>query len=81
MTDGSGDATIKLLLVRLETGDEVWSQEVPYHFPDRLIEVTLLFRSLQWSLPVAGWYQLMLLVDGELVTQRKIFVQDKESEP
>jgi hypothetical protein len=79
LTDGLGDATIKLSVSQLDTQEQVLSREMPGHFPDRLAELRIHFRISQASFPSPGWYQVSLLVDGEWVAQRRIRVYLSEN--
>jgi hypothetical protein len=72
LTDGSGDATIKLSVLQLETDEEIYAYQSQVHFPDPLAEVSFHLRLHHCVFPAAGTYQFTLLVDGEWVAQRRI---------
>jgi len=74
LTDGLGDATIKLSVSRLDTQEEVLTRQMAYRFPDRLVEVRVHFRITQAVLPDPGWYQCTLFVDGQWVAHRRVNV-------
>ena len=74
LTDGSGDATIRLSVLQLETDEEVYAYQSQVHFPDPLAEVSFHLRLHHCVFPAAGAYQFTLLVDGEWVAQRRIRV-------
>ena len=78
LTDGLGDATMGLSILRLETDEEIFVYHTPVHFPDKLAEVSFHARLRQCSFPAAGHYLFTLLVDREWVAQRRIQVYTKE---
>jgi hypothetical protein len=78
LTNGSGDATIDLVVTRLDTDEDLYEEGVGVHFPGKLTEVQLLFRIQDWTFPAPGWYQFVLLVDGEWVAQRRLEVSVAE---
>ena len=74
LTDGEGDVTMDMVVYRLDTFEEVYSQSAVVHFPDRLTEVRVLFRFRQLIFPVAGRYQFSLLVRDSDISQRELRV-------
>ena len=78
LTDGVGDATIDLVVTRLDTGEDVYLLRAQSHFPDRLTEVPVLYRVNGCSFPAPGKYQLTLLVDGEWVAQRQMTIMERK---
>jgi len=72
LTDGLGAATIDLVATRLDTGEEIGLRRRTVRFVNRLGELHVVFRINDWSFPVAGSYQITLLVDREWVAQRRI---------
>ncbi len=78
LTDGLGDATIELVITRLDSGDEVFSYRGQLHFPGKLAEVSFHARLRQCSFPAPGQYQFTLLIDGEWIAHRRIQVYSKE---
>jgi hypothetical protein len=78
LTDGVGDATIDLVVTRLDTTEEVYARRQHVRYPNKLIEARVLFRVSECSFPAPGRYQATLLVDGEWVAQRWILVAAKE---
>jgi hypothetical protein len=74
LTDGMGERTVSVLLLRLDTLEDVFAQDQPVVFSDPLQEVRIVFRFAQLTFPVAGRYQFSLLADGELVAQRVVRV-------
>lgn len=82
LTDGLGSGTMAFMGNRLDTGDRFFARQYPIHFPDRGVVVNIHLRIRELLFPVAGWYEFQLLVDGDLVGQRKLKVyQTREANP
>jgi hypothetical protein len=81
LTDGSGTATIDLVLSELDTDQELHAESTQVEFPDKLTEIQLIFQLEGWSFPAPGWYQLVLYVDGEWVAHRRVEVYLSEESP
>ena len=79
LTDGLGDATIDLVMTRLETDQVVLVRRKILHFQNRLAEVRVLYRIGECVFPAPGEYQFTLLVDGQWVAQRNIHVAKREA--
>jgi hypothetical protein len=77
LTDGIGKGKIRLELLRSDTLDELFIQEIPANFADPLQEFRVVFRTVL-SFPREGRYQANLLVDGELIAQRTLQVFRKK---
>jgi Family of unknown function (DUF6941) len=77
LTDGQGHGTIELVISNLESAQEVYVRRMPVHFSDRLTDLRVLFQVNRCSFPAGGWYQLSLLIDGELLGSRKLRVTVK----
>ena len=75
LADGFGPATIHLLGIRLDNGEEIGRKEREVQFADRLQELHVLFRIDHWVFPVAGAYEFSLYVDGECVTRRRVIIR------
>jgi hypothetical protein len=82
LTDAEGSGTLELVGVRLDSGMRFYGQQHPIQFPDRgtVVNVNVRIRNLRF--PAPGWYDLLLLVDGDLVAQRRLRVyrQDQAEE-
>jgi hypothetical protein len=74
LTDTQGDGRLELRGIRLDTGDQVYAQQYPVHFPERATVVNVNIRVRTIRFPVAGVYEFQLLVDGSLVAQRRLRV-------
>jgi hypothetical protein len=78
VSDGLGDGTITLSVVREDTGEEVYLREMEYRFPNRLAEVRVHFRLTSCIFPTSGWYRFTLLIDREWVAHRRLRVYSPE---
>jgi len=78
LTDGAGDATIDLVVARLDTAEDVYKRRQRVRFLNKLMEVVVLFRVRDCSFPAPGRYQATLLVNGEWVAQRRFHIAAKE---
>lgn len=78
LTEGLGMGIIDLVVSSLETNREVHQTRVPIRFPDRLMEIRLLFNVTNCVFPAPGAYQVMLALDGECLALRRIQVVAKE---
>jgi hypothetical protein len=74
LTDAQGNGRLELRAVRLDTGEQFYSQQYPLHFPDRATVVNVNIRVRSIRFPVSGVYEFLLLVDGNVVAQRKLRV-------
>jgi hypothetical protein len=74
LTDSKGDGHLELRAIRLDTGEQFYAQQYPIHFPDRAIVVNVNIRVRAIRFAVPGVYEFLLLVDGNLVAQRKLRV-------
>jgi hypothetical protein len=78
LTDGSGTGTIELVAVQLETDDQIYSQRGEVTFPHRFAVVNAHFRVSKIRFPAPGAYSFMLLIDGDLIAQRRVEVYQRE---
>jgi hypothetical protein len=74
LTDGEGSANIELVIVDLETNEDVYIRTRSVVFPGRLRELYVLFRIDNCIFPEEGHYEVTLFVDGELVAQRGLLI-------
>jgi len=79
LTEGLDDGTIELVVRHLETNEEIYTNRLKIHFPDRVAEVRVLFRVNRCSFPLPGEYQLTFLLDGEWLAHRRLAVSEKEA--
>ena len=78
LSDGSGTGTIELVAVRLETDEQIYMQRGEVTFPHRFAVVNAHFRVSKLRFPAPGSYAFMLLVDGDLIAQRRVEVYRRE---
>jgi hypothetical protein len=74
LTDGQGDIDLKLVIERLDTGEEIFSQPRSLRFPDPLEEVRFLFRITTCSFPVARRYDVVLFAEGHELARHRFNV-------
>jgi hypothetical protein len=78
LTDGLGDATMDVVVTRVDTDEEIHSLQNRVHFRDRREELRVVIRINQCSFPVAGRYQITLFVDGDWIAHRELDVAPRE---
>ena len=78
LREGRGEGIIDLVIRNLETNAEVFSLQMPVHFPDPVMEVRVLLRINRCVFPAAGEHLCILLLDGEWLGQRRLRVVKKE---
>jgi hypothetical protein len=78
LTDGRGDGILEVAIARQDTNEEIYAAQRDIHFPDRFAEVHVLFRIGGCRFASSGGYVVTLLVDGELVAQRRFRVSRRE---
>ncbi len=74
LTDSQGSGRLELRAVRLDTGDQFYSQQYPITFPDRAMVLNVNIRVRGLRFPVPGVHEFLLLVDGHLIAQRRLRV-------
>ncbi len=79
LTDAEGTGRIELRVSDVETSDTVYRLTGPIEFRDRLTPVHANFRLRDVRFPIPGVYAIDLLVDGDLITQRRLRVYQTES--
>jgi hypothetical protein len=79
LTGGQGEATLDLVINRLDTDEETYSLRRQLVFPDRLAEVRVVFHIRDCSFPAPGQYDAVLLVDGDWVARRRFSVRQREA--
>lgn len=77
LTNGLGAGTFRLTVSRPDTLEEILSKETQATFLDPLQIVRVTVRDAL-SFPLAGRYQISLLADGQLITQRAFQVSVTE---
>ena len=77
LTEGLGDGTIDLVIRNLDTNEEIFTAQMPIHFPDRVAEVRVLFRIHRCIFPAPGEYLCTLLLGDEWLAQRRLQVAER----
>jgi hypothetical protein len=75
LTNGRGDATLRLVVTRLDTGETIYEQRFPIRFPDPLLVVNVNIRVRGVRFPVPGHYEFALHVDSDPVAHRTLRVR------
>ncbi|MCI0463325.1 MAG: hypothetical protein L0Z62_40780 [Gemmataceae bacterium] len=74
LTDGLGAGIIDLVVIRLDTDEQIEAQSMEFTFPDPLKVVNLRFRFRRLTFPAPGTYVFALHVDGEEIAHRRVRV-------
>jgi len=74
LTDGLGDLKFEVVVKHLDTDDEVARIERQLQLVDRLTDYRFTARIRDCLFPVAGYYEVLLIADGELVAHRRLVV-------
>jgi hypothetical protein len=78
LSEGEGSGILDLVIVHLESNEEIHAARMPVHFADRVAELRVLFRIHRCSFPAPGEYLCTLMLDGEWLAQRRLQVSQKE---
>ncbi len=81
MVNGHGEMPGKLVIERLDTLDITYEREVTLKFKNSLEEITALFRVRGHAIPVYGYYQALIIADGEAIAQKRFSILQKETKP
>jgi hypothetical protein len=79
VTDGLGTAELSLHVIRLDTMEQIYSRTNQVRFPNTNAILNVYYPVRNCAFPDRGWYQATLLVDGEWVAQRRVYVHSQES--
>ncbi|MBY0231648.1 MAG: hypothetical protein K2W96_20375 [Gemmataceae bacterium] len=77
LTGGLEEGKVEAVLASLDTVEELMSQSGTIRFNDRLQEVNCHFRFNDCHFPIAGHYQMTLLMDGAWVAQKRFRVYQR----
>ena len=80
-TGGQGTADVELTVTHLESDEEVYALQREVQFPNRFVEVRILFRLAECEFPTPGAYLFTLLIDGDWAAHRRIHVHPTETNP
>jgi hypothetical protein len=72
LTDGSGEMPIQLRIDRLDTMEEIYERHRTVRLNNPLHEVIFGFRIRNCLFPVAGDYEVTVVINNELILNRKI---------
>jgi hypothetical protein len=76
LTDGAGQVTLETVVQRLDNLEVVYRFGHSTTFEDQLKVIRYMAR-IRCSFPLAGYYQVALLADREIVAQRKLRVLEE----
>jgi hypothetical protein len=77
LADGEGEMSAEVVVERLDTLERIYQDQKKMVFGNRLHDARFLARIRGRTFPVAGYYEVSLMVDRELVAHRKFRVQTK----
>jgi hypothetical protein len=72
LTSGHGTIQLGVVISRLTDLGVIYRQTMPQTFDDPLQEVRFYLRVSTCSFPEPGWYEVVLLADGEPVAQTRL---------
>jgi hypothetical protein len=75
LADGEGEFTAEIVIRRLDNLEETYRAQSSLVFKDRLQDARFLARIRSCMFPVAGYYEIILEIGGELIAHRKFRVQ------
>ncbi len=81
LADGLGDMNMEVFITKLAEDDRLYHREAKMTLTDRLQEFRLTIHVRDLVFPAAGWYQVGLLFDGELVDQTVLTIYLKGTQP
>lgn len=73
--------TFHLAIYRVSNGGLVYALKHPIHFPDRFTPVYIRVQVNGCRFPAAGAYEMMLIVDHDVIAQRVFHVHTEDGEP
>jgi hypothetical protein len=81
LVNGEGEMPADIVVERLDTLEDVYRHTRKFVFRDRMRDSRCVARIRSCMFPVAGYYQVSLIIDGELTAQRKFRLQKKGGKP
>jgi hypothetical protein len=76
--NGHGNVSAKLVIERLDTLEITWERAITLRFPDSLREQSAIFRVRSVAIPVHGFYDALLIVENEVIAQKRFSIFPKE---
>lgn len=74
MVGGHGTMPAKLVIERLDTLEATYEKPFTLRFPNSLDEMRALVRVRPIAIPVVGYYQALLIVEGETIAQKRFSI-------
>ena len=74
LTDGLGEGNLELTITHLRSDEEILRLQRPIRFPNRFMDLQVLFRLNECSFPEEGTYLFTLSVDEENIAHRRLRV-------
>jgi hypothetical protein len=81
LAGGHGRMPGRLVVQRLDTLDITYHRTFTLDFADPLRELSGIFRVRAHAIPVYGYYEALLIVDGEAIAQKKFSILPKGPQP
>ncbi len=81
MVNGHGAISARLVIERLDTLEITYERTLNLSFADSLRELSGIFRVRASAIPVHGFYQALLIADGEMIAQKRFSIISKEVNP
>lgn len=78
LTDGMGEVIAEVIVERLDSMEEVFRVEEILNFANPLQEMRCAVRIRRCPIPVAGYYLLSLIIDREVIADRRFAVRKEE---
>jgi len=75
LTDGKGTVTVQVMIQRPDDLESIYDDAAVLTFDDPLSELWCRFVIRDCVFPIEGDYQISLVVDNEIVTQRRFTIQ------
>lgn len=80
ITGPRAQGTVYAAIYRLSNGDLVYANEHPIHFPDRFTPLYYRLRLSNCRFPAVGAYEMVLMVDRDVIAQRVFHVLTEDGE-
>ena len=75
LANGEGELSAEVLIRSLDNLEEIYREKKTLVFKNRLHDTRFLARIRGCTFPVAGYYEVVLSIGGELIAHRKFRVQ------
>jgi hypothetical protein len=81
LANGMGKLAAELVVERLDNLEETYRVNRSLEFPDRLRDMRFSARIRDCHIPIAGAYQVSLVIDGETIASRKFHIRKRAAKP